>query len=322
MIGLIYSGINNIYQVRPVDGGDDVAQSQDVILPYQAPTESFYECRIKGKILKDSEPSYNPLAPGDLVVFEPSDEGQGLIHRRLERTNRFARWNRKRENWQTVAANLDLLVAVVAAGKPPFRPRFVDRVLIAAAQGGVKAAVLVNKIDQGLPEWGESRISAWEELDIPVYRSSAHTGEGMEEIRALTAGKTVALFGPSGVGKSSVLNRLLPHIELATGGLSEKYDRGRHVTNFGRLLDAPWGARLVDTPGVREILVRGMSSADLIHWFPEFSGLDEECSYSPCSHRHEPDCAVQDAVDDGRIHPDRFENYLRIRDELEEDERW
>lgn len=303
MKGTVYSGINNIYQIR--------CDEQD-----------FYECRIKGKILKEEEDSYNPLAPGDRVEFNETDEGMGLITSRIPRNNRFARWNRKRECWQVIAANLDGLLAVISAGKPPFRPRFVDRVLIAAAQGGVSSAVLLNKVDQGVDPWVEERLVVWEKLGIDVLRTSAESGRGLEELQSYVSGGTYAMFGPSGVGKSTLLNKIIPGVDLATGEISEKHQRGRHVTNFGRLLDTPWGGRLVDTPGVREILVRGIDPVDLPAWFPEFEIPASECSFTPCSHRHEPDCGVRRGVDDGSIHKDRYENYLRIRDELEEDLRW
>ncbi len=301
--GTVYSGINNIYDVRTPDG-------------------SAYECRIKGKILKSEESLYNPLAPGDGVSFEESGDGKGLILEREPRRNHFSRWNRKREAWQTHAANIDLLLIVVSAKKPPFRPRFADRALIGASQGGVPSAVLLNKIDQGGEDWIEERIAAWEHLGIDVMRCSAKSGEGLEELKNVSRGKTVCLFGPSGVGKSTLLNALIPGINLATGKISAKYDRGSHVTNFGRLLDSEWGARFVDTPGIREILVHGVAAADLPHWFPDFADYERECGFQPCSHRHEPGCAVIEAVRDGLIHPDRYENYLRIREDLEEKERW
>ena len=303
MIGTVYSGINNIFDVR-CEGTDR------------------FECRIKGKILKEEEQDYNPLAPGDQVELEPTDSGKGLILSRLPRKNRFARWNKKRDAWQIAAANLDAALAVVSCGRPPFRPRFVDRVLIAAVQGKVPSAVLVNKIDQGLKPWMEERIAVWEDLGIRVLKTSAIENEGLDELREFCGTGTVALFGPSGVGKSSLLNELLPGVELATGHISDKYDRGRHVTNFGRLLDAPWGGRMVDTPGVREVLVHGISPAELPLWFPEFEAHSHSCRFTPCSHRHEPECGIQTAVEEGFIHPDRYENYLRIRDELEDDKNW
>jgi len=303
LTGTIYQGIKNIYDVR--SGPDNIV-----------------ECRIKGKKLKSDPDSYNPLAPGDRVEYEVSAFGTGLITSRLDRKNRFARWNRKKESWQVIAANVDILLAVISVKTPPFRPRFVDRVLIAAAQGDVPASILVNKIDQGVASWVDSRIKVWENLGIRVLKCSAESGEGMDVLKEYLGKKTAVLFGPSGVGKSTLLNKLIPGMNLTTGGLSLKYDRGRHVTNFGRLLDTPWGGHLIDTPGVREILVRGISPDDLPHWFPEFENVPGKCSFQPCSHRHEPGCRILKAVEEGLIYPDRYENYLRIRDELESEIRW
>jgi ribosome biogenesis GTPase len=256
------------------------------------------------------------------VVYEHSGGGKGLIITRQPRTNRFARWNRKRECWQIIAANLDMVLAVVSAGSPPFRPRFADRVLIAAGQGNVPASVLVNKADQGVEPWVLERIDVWRNLGIRVFLCSAVSGEGIEELKSALSNRTAVLFGPSGVGKSTLINRLVPGADLTTGEISRKHDRGRHVTNFGRLLDCEGSGRLVDTPGVREIMVYGIKPDELSDWFPEFRGGEGECSYQPCSHRHEPECGIRSAVEAGRIHPDRYENYLRIRDELEDESSW
>lgn len=303
MKGTVYSGINNIYDVRTAHG-------------------ISFECRIKGKILKSEESVYNPLAPGDIVDFEENDEGKGLILERGPRRNHFSRWNRKREAWQTLAANIDLLFVVISVKKPPFRPRFIDRALINASQGNVPSAILLNKLDQGMEVWIEKRVAAWEKLGIDVLRCSAKNGEGLESLKSATKGKTVCFFGHSGVGKSTLLNVLMPGLGLTTGKISSKYDRGSHVTNFGRLIDADWGARFIDTPGIREIRVHGVDIENLPHWFAEFAEYEQQCSFQPCSHRHEPGCAVIKAVKEGHIHPDRYENYLRIREELEEEARW
>lgn len=302
MRATVYNGINNIYRVRSAEGESECLE---------------LECRIKGKILEDEENAYNPLAPGDSVECERVDSRRGMIIRRHDRINRFARWNRKRGAWQIVAANLDLAAAVISASEPPFRPRFVDRVLIAAAQGGVTGAVVVNKIDLGIDSWVQERLDAWRAMGIDVRRCSAADGTGLNELAAAWKGCTAALFGPSGVGKSTLINRLIPGLELPTLAVSKKYNRGRHATNFGRMIDAPWGGRIVDTPGVREITVKGIPSDELSGWFPDFDAFAPLCMFQPCLHRSEPGCAVRRGVEDGDIHRDRYESYLRILKWLE-----
>ena len=299
MIGTVYSGVNNIYRVQD-EGGD------------------FHECRIKGKILSDDEPFYNPLAPGDRVEFSVTDAGRGLISQRLDRGSRFLRWNKKGEMWQVVAANLDMVVIVMSADRPPFHPRFVDRVLINALQDEIPSAVLVNKIDLGIKPEIEARLAAWRKIGVETLYCSAAAGRGLEELKAFFSRKTAALFGPSGVGKSTLINRLVPGLELPTGEVSRKYNRGRHITNFGRLIDTPWGGRLIDTPGIREIHIRGIEPDELSFSFLEIAGLGQNCDFQPCSHRHEPGCNVVAGLEKGLIHSGRYENYVRIRSELEE----
>ena len=292
------SGINNIYRVE----GDD---------------NKLYECRIKGKILDAVTESYNPLAPGDRIDFQVLGDNKGLVLKRLQRSNEFGRWNRKRGVWQTFAANLDLLLIVISASNPPPRPRFVDRVLINAAQGGVPAAILVNKIDLGW-EWDiTDRLIAWEMLGVKVGLCSAVDSTGLDDVQNLCTGKTVAFFGSSGVGKTSLLNRLAPGSNMPTREISRKYRRGRHVTNSGRLLKTSRGTRLIDTPGIREIMIHGISPDSLVSFFDDLQEPARECFFSGCSHIHEKSCAVKSAVAKGIIHADRYESYVRIRNELE-----
>jgi len=303
MTGTIYSGIKNIYDVRGKSG-------------------EHFECRIKGKKLKEDEQSYNPLAPGDKVLFDITDSQRGFITGRHARVNRFARWNRNQGAWQTIAANLDGLLCVISATRPPFRPRFVDRVLIAAQQGGVLPLILVNKVDLGVEPWIFERVEVWRSLGIEALLCSAVSGEGISKVKDIISNRTMVLFGPSGVGKTTLLNALIPGLDLLTGTVSLKSDRGRHITNFARLLDTPNSGRLVDTPGIREIHVHGIAPEELSMWFPDFKEEDSGCSFQPCSHRHEPECAIRLAVDAGRIHPDRYTSYLRMRDDLEKETQW
>lgn len=274
-------------------------------------------CRIKGKVLRQDETAYNPLAPGDEVSFvlDAGDSTRGLITERAERLNAFVRWNRKREAPQTVAANVDLVVCVASIASPPFRPRFIDRLLVAAR--GIPALVLINKNDLDSKAWEQERIANYQKIGYRVHRCSAVTGEGIEDLRKLVSDKRSVFVGQSGAGKSSLLNHVIPVGNLETGEISPKYDRGRHVTKNARLFITEEG-EFIDTPGIRQIEVYGVDSEVLAHEFPEFADYEGQCAFQPCSHREEPECMVKEAVKRGEILEDRYESYLRIRNELEQ----
>jgi ribosome biogenesis GTPase len=289
------------------------------------------ECRIKGKILKGVEEFYNPLAPGDWVEVEPdpAHPGKGLILALEPRRNRFTRANQKGRGLrrsaasQLLAANLDLILCVSTPASPPWRPRFLDRALVQADIAGIPPVILCNKWDlfQGDPDV-EERLEDFRRIGYPALRVSALTGEGLEELRALTAGRLCALVGQSGVGKSSLINALLPEIRQRVGGINEKYDRGNHTTSMSALLEAsgpgPTGpAGFIDTPGIRRLLPDGAGPAELVSYMREFAPLEGKCSYGlSCSHRSEPGCKIMEAVAAGVIHEDRYESFLRIQDEL------
>ncbi len=295
--GIVAFGANNIFTVK-VDG-------------------RAYQCRIKGKILRQDEKAYNPLAPGDVVDFEPdahtSDEG--LILRRKARENSLVRWNRKRRALQTVAANLDLLVVVSSAKKPPFRPRFIDRVLIAADE--IPSVIVLNKMDLGCAEGVADRIEDFRGMGYEVIETSVETGQGIDTLAEKVSGRLTAFFGQSGVGKSSLLNRLFPGVNLQVGEISQKYDRGRHTTKNARLYEYKENY-FIDTPGIRQIELGIDSPENLDGYFRDFLPYIGKCEFQPCSHLHEPGCAVRQAVESKAIHPDRYESYARIYYELEE----
>ncbi|MDR1411225.1 MAG: ribosome small subunit-dependent GTPase A [Spirochaetaceae bacterium] len=307
--GLVIRGSRNIFTVRLFgEGGGD-----------------SLECRIKGKILKGVECYYNPLAPGDYVAVEkdPSRPGTGLVLAVEERRNRFTRFNQKglganrSAASQLLAANIDLVLCVASPASPPFRPRFLDRALVQTEIAGIPAVIVCNKHDlfDGDIDTDE-RLEDFARIGYPVLRVSAKTGEGMEELRLLVEGKLSVLVGQSGAGKSSLINALLPGTRARVGGINEKYDRGNHTTAMSVLFEGP-GIRLIDTPGIRRLLPDGVSAGELIHYMKEFAPLAGKCSYGlSCSHQTEPGCKVLEAVAAGAIHEDRYESYLRIREEL------
>lgn len=294
LTGRICRGINNIYTV---EAGD-----------------VQYLCRIKGKQLVGVTDEYNPLAVGDWVTIAPSGSKEGMIVERLERKNSFQRWNAKGLCNQTVVANMDLIVCVSSADNPPFRPRFIDRV-IACCQN-VDVLIVLNKWDLGLTDDEYERYLLFEQLGFRTIGVSAETGENLEELVSEIKGKTVAFVGQSGVGKSTLVNRLLGS-DLRTGEVSVKFNRGRHTTNHALLLHGP-SFTIVDTPGVREIMVPHRDKHLLSVAFPEFKPYLDGCTYEMCLHVDEPQCKVKEAVEQGAIHPDRYESYVRMLASLDE----
>lgn len=211
---------------------------------------------------------------------------------------------------RVIAANIDVVVNVVALKNPPLRPGLIDRYLIATAKSGAEPLLCVNKIDllEDLSEFAPLR--PYEDLGVPVIRCSAATGEGIPALLGALGGKVCVFTGHSGVGKSSLLNALDPSLDLASGEISAANQKGRHTTTSSALYRLPGGAMLIDTPGIREFGLWDVDAADVRRYFREFG--EHRCAFGDCSHIHEPDCAVRRAVESGVIAPARYESYLRI----------
>jgi ribosome biogenesis GTPase / thiamine phosphate phosphatase len=278
------------------------------------------ECRIKGKVLKGGEKFYNPLAPGDIVVIErQKNTNKALILSVEKRRNFFSRFNQKGGASQLLAANVDLVLCICTPDSPPFRPRFIDRVLLQADFAGIDSIIIVNKIDLDPddPDVNE-RLEDFKRIGYKILNVSAKTGEGLDELRRQIAGKTSALTGQSGVGKSSLINALQPGLDIKEGELNEKYNRGIHTTTMSYMIELADNTRLIDTPGVRLFIPDGIEKDDIINHMREFAPLAGKCSFGiSCSHVTEPGCKILEAVSAGVIHEDRYESYLRIRDSLE-----
>ena len=297
--GQVLYGINNIYKVR-AEGID-------------------YECRIKGKILKtdDNNNYYNPLTAGDIVDIEILSGGnQGVILSLGERKNIFTRWNKKRMALQLIAANIDVLFCITTPEMPPFRPRFIDRVLISAGEL-YSTAVIMNKTDLRMNKKISERLDYYKKIGSDVYYCSALENKGLEGIRDIVSKRVCAFVGQSGVGKSSIINLLSESAQQKTAEISEKYSRGRHTTNYSILFPEKKGG-IIDTPGIREIFINYVKPDNLAHCFKDFRPFTDRCGFSSCSHTAEKECAVIDAVDRGDIHYDRYETYIKLFREMTE----
>ena len=321
MEGLIIAGTNNTFTVECDD-------------------ELVRNCTIKGKVLKSDKRFYNPLAPGDRVTIEsdPINEQKGQVLSVLERKNTFLRWNVKGRCPQLLASNLDYLILVCTPDEPPFRPRFIDRALAQAEHQGITPVIVCNKWD--LAEQMQSdgrqkeydlidrRLSIWSDLGYNVLRISAKTGEGMQQFAQLLENHLSAFVGQSGVGKSSLINVMDNSCVLKTGSLSKKYGKGSHTTTKGTLihltlneslLDGIKGrkADIIDTPGIRRFVLDDVQAQDLAMYFKEFEPLIGKCKFGlNCKHQTEPDCAVLEAVKDGRITQERYDSWARITNEI------
>lgn len=298
MEGIVLSGANNLFSILCSDGEKRL-------------------CAIKGKRIKDKTGVYNALAAGDEVLVAPDAE-RGMITALKPRRNVFGRYNEKGRAQQSIAANVDLVVCVASPSFPPFRPRFVDRVAILAEAAHVPLLIAMNKSDLGADDETEARLQLYEELGYGILRCSASTGLNVDALLERLRGKTSVFVGQSGVGKSSLLNAIEPGLGRRVGEVSEKYARGKHTTTMAELVIMGGSTRIIDTPGVRRLALRGIEPGGLDAYFPELAKLSPLCEFGlSCTHTDESGCRLTRAVQEGLVHEDRFESYLRVRYELE-----
>jgi ribosome biogenesis GTPase len=250
-----------------------------------------------------------PVAPGDFVALVEGQRVKRILPRRtfLSRPDPM---NPRLE--KVVAANMDLVVVVVAVADPPLHPGLIDRYLIAIERGGAEAAICVNKCELGVGETVEQALLPYRSLPAPIVICSANSGEGLDELRTVIGGKLCVFVGHSGVGKSSLLNALLPGAGAATGGVSSGSGKGRHTTTRSQIYDLSGGARVIDTPGVREFGLWRLQPAEVRQYFHDFDEAAAGCRFSDCTHLHEPDCAVRAHAEAGLIAPARYQRYKSI----------
>ena len=283
--------------------------------------EGQYISQIRGR-LKQERKGTDIVAIGDRVTISVNPDGSGLIESVEERERVLSRARpapRARQmlsdQEQVLVANPDQVVFVFSVRQPPPSLRKLDRFLVVAEMNELPAVICVNKLDLVAAAEAQETFRIYEEIDYPVIYTSAITGEGLEELRAALQGKISVLAGSSGVGKSSLLNAMQPGLGLRVSEVSEATEKGMHTTRHAELFELDLGGYVADTPGIRAIALFDIEPQELDAYFREMAPLVADCQFSDCTHRHEPNCAVRKAVEEGRISAQRYESYLRLRDE-------
>lgn len=279
-----------------------------------------YICRLRGR-LKQEASAGDIVAVGDRVTITTREDGTGVIDKVHDRHSAFSRVRSgiKREFRQIILANPDQLVAVFACAQPEPHLRMLDRFLVIAEKQNIDALIVANKIDLVTLKEAKGIFGLYETLGYPVLYTSAHTGEGVDALRDHLQGKISALAGPSGVGKSSLLNVVQPDLGLHVRAVSEATSKGKHTTHVRELFPLDMGGYVADTPGIRSLALWDTEPEELDAYFIEMRDLVSECKFNDCTHTHEPGCAVREAVSKGEIAPQRYNSYLRLRFEDESD---
>ena len=274
-------------------------------------------CRIRGNLFQDNA-SEARVAVGDVVVVEPdAAEDAGWIRELQPRHSRLARRSREGLPEQTLVANAEQLLIVAALKRPEFRHGVVDRLIVAGLDGGLTPVLVLNKADLGETQETTTIQKLYSDLGYNVLLTSATVPSGLNELRACLWQRTSVLAGHSGVGKSSLVKALYPDWEIRVGTVNQKRGKGRHTTTMAQMFRLPKGGYLVDTPGIRELEPLGVTRKTLDQNFVEFATLRTQCRFASCSHRHEPDCAVQQGVAEGAISAVRYRSYVAFWESLE-----
>ena len=304
MDGLVIKNTGSWYTVRTIEG-------------------AMVECKIKGNLRLKGFRCTNPVAVGDHVVLDMKPDGTAYIDAILERNNYIIRRaSNLSKEFQILASNLDQTVLVATLVNPVTSTTFIDRFLATAQAYGVPAILVINKIDLLAGEdahYLQAVTHLYKTIGYPVVPMSTKTGEGIEELKLLLNDKITLLSGNSGVGKSSIINLLVPGANLRVGEISDVHHTGMHTTTFSEMLDLPQGGAIIDTPGVKGFGTIDFEKAEVAHYFPEIFKISANCKYGNCTHTHEPGCAVRRAVEEHYISESRYTSYLSILDDEADD---
>ena len=297
MRGLVIKNTGSWYTVRTDDGRD-------------------VESKVKGNFRLKEIRSTNPVSVGDRVDIDINNEGTAFITKIEDRKNYIIRRasNLSKQS-HIIAANLDQAMLIVTVNYPITTTVFIDRFLATAEAYSVPVKLVFNKIDRYKgedKEYLDALINLYTTIGYPCSTLCAKTEEGLDALKAELKDKITLLSGHSGVGKSTIINKLVPGVNLRTGDISEYHNKGMHTTTFSEMIPLPEGGYLIDTPGIKGFGTIEMETAEISHYFPEIFKFSEDCRFNNCSHRHEPGCAVLQALEDHYISESRYKSYLSI----------
>jgi len=278
--------------------------------------EGTLVCQVRGRLLQEAPKDTTLVAVGDRVQVLPTEKGQGLIDRVEERRTVLSRRRpgTHRPVEDVILANPDQVLVVFAVRQPKPNLRMLDRFLVVAEANELPATVVANKVDLADLEEARRLFGLYQEIGYRVLYTSAITGQGVDELRELLTDRVTVVTGPSGVGKSALINALHPALNLRVGEISQVLGKGRHTTRAAHLIRLPFGERtyIADTPGIRELGLVDIQPSDLGFYFVEMAPYAQRCRFPDCTHTHEPGCAVRQAVEAGAIPQQRYESYLHI----------